>query len=106
MRARGALRASLALARMRFPPRATADGVTLSTLPAEAHARELARLARVGERASLADAIQRRRPPRALGADRVPEAVRRATREVSAREMRAVDSGGADEVGARDERTR
>jgi hypothetical protein len=92
---RGALRASASLLRMRFPPRVREDGVVLSTLPAAAHARELARLALARSDASTSTPAPRRRPPRALDADRVPEALRRARRALTQREMDAVDSGGA-----------
>jgi hypothetical protein len=92
---RGALRASASLLRMRFPPRVREDGVVLSTLPAAAHARELARLALARSDASTTTPAPRRRPPRALDADRVPEALRRARRALTQREMDAVDSGGA-----------
>ena len=92
---RGALRASASLLRMRFPPRVRGGRERAEDNAVLAHARELARLALARSDASTTTPAPRRRPPRALDADRVPEALRRARRALTRREMDAVDSGGA-----------
>ena len=90
------LRSTARAARMAFPPRMTADGVRISSLPVEDAERALARARGASSSAAMLESVLRpKRTVRALGPDRVPEGApsRRTLRED---EMELVELGGAD----------
>jgi len=91
-----ALRSSARAARMAFPPRMTADGVRISSLPREEAERALARARGASTSSSVLESVLRpKRTVRALGPDRVPEGAPR-RRTLREDEMQSVDLGGAD----------